>query len=73
MTAIINARTYRHTKERGEVRRWWQETLEAEKGTGRARFGSSRNPIWRGGGVVWANENHMRLRRPANVSLLNKL
>ncbi len=24
-----------------------------EKGTGRARFGSTRNPIWRGGGIVF--------------------
>jgi large subunit ribosomal protein L4 len=49
-------------KKRGEVsgggRKPWRQ-----KGTGRARFGSSRNPIWTGGGVAFGptgNENYSR-------------
>lgn len=59
-TFLANSRSaHASTKKRGEVsgggRKPWKQ-----KGTGRARFGSSRNPIWRGGGIAFGptgNEN----------------
>jgi large subunit ribosomal protein L4 len=63
LTYLANGRSnYAKTKKRGEVRgggiKPWRQ-----KGTGRARFGSSRNPIWTGGGVAFGptgNENYKR-------------
>jgi len=50
------------TKQRGEVSGGGKKPW-AQKGTGKARFGSSRNPIWRGGGIVFGprgNENYTK-------------
>lgn len=54
------------TKTRGLVRGGGKKPWK-QKGTGRARFGSSRNPIWRGGGVVFGPTGLENYSKHVNV------
>lgn len=55
------------TKTRGQVsgggKKPWRQ-----KGTGRARFGSTRNPIWRHGGVAFGPTGLQNFKKQLNIS-----
>lgn len=68
-----------HTKNRGEVRGGGKKPWR-QKGTGRARVGSNRSPIWKGGGIthgprndrIFAVEIPKKMRRKALFMVLSQ-
>jgi len=72
VAALANRRSpIAHTKTRGEVRGGGKKPWR-QKGTGRARHGSTRSPLWVGGGITFGPRSNRNFTKAMPLTMRRK-